>query len=229
MAKILICEDDKSLNASVADVLRSERHTVETVFDGESALDLVETYDYDVLVLDIGLPGMNGKDVCRSARRAGKKCAILMLTGQSEVSQKIEGLDAGADDYLAKPFDWRELVARVRALLRRNIEGFTNSQVVVGNITLDFEARKVMQEGKEIHLTPKEFSLLEFMMRNKGRVFNAETLIARVWPADDDTSAEMIRSHIKNLRKKLDQEGQPSIFRTVHKVGYVVDDATSNK
>ncbi len=229
MAKILICDDDKALNASVVDILRSERHTVEAVFDGESAMELIETYDYDILVLDVMLPGMNGKEVCRQARKAGKKCAILMLTGQSDVNQKIDGLDAGADDYLAKPFDWRELVARIRALLRRNTEGYTNSQVVVGNIILDFEARKVVQEGKEIHLTPKEFSLLEFMMRNKGRVFNANTLIARVWPADEETSAEMIRSHIKNLRKKLDQEGQPSIFRTVHKVGYVVDDATSNK
>ncbi len=229
MAKILICEDDKSVNAAVADVLRAERHTVETVFDGESALELIETYDYDVLVLDVMLPGMNGKDVCRQARKAGKKCAILMLTGQSDVNQKIDGLDAGADDYLAKPFDWRELVARVRALLRRNAEGFTNSQVQVGNTILDFEARRVMQEDREIHLTPKEFSLLEFMMRNKGRVFNANTLIARVWPADEETSAEMIRSHIKNLRKKLDQDGLPSIFRTVHKVGYVVDDATSTK
>lgn len=229
MAKILICEDDKSVNAAVADVLRAERHTVETVFDGESALELIETYDYDVLVLDVMLPGMNGKDVCRQARKAGKKCAILMLTGQSDVNQKIDGLDAGADDYLAKPFDWRELVARVRALLRRNAEGFTNSQVQVGNTVLDFEARRVMQEGREIHLTPKEFSLLEFMMRNKGRVFNANTLIARVWPADEETSAEMIRSHIKNLRKKLDQDGLPSIFRTVHKVGYVVDDTAATK
>ncbi len=226
MAKILVVEDDKKLSAAVCDCLLLEKHTVEATHDGYDALNLLQLSNYDLVVLDIMLPGINGIEICKKLRDAQKLTAVLMLTGRDTVPQKEEGFDAGADDYLTKPFHVRELIARVRALLRRAAHPIVQNELRAGDVVLDLSTHRTLRGGEEIHLAPKEFALLEFLMRNKGTIFSGESILARVWPADNDTSTEMIRAYVKRLRKKLDVEGKQSIIRTVHTIGYTVEDPT---
>lgn len=224
MAKILVVEDDKKLSAAVCDCLKIDKHTVEAAYDGDTALNLLQLSEYDLVVLDIMLPGISGLDICKQLRDSAKITAVLMLTGRDSIPQKEEGFDAGADDYLTKPFHVRELMARVKALLRRATNPIVENQLKAGQVVLDLKLHRAFRNGEEIHLAPMEFSLLEFLMRHKGTIFSGETILARVWPADNETSTEMIRAYIKRLRKKLDVEGQKSIIRTVHKMGYSVED-----
>ncbi|MGH9552354.1 MAG: response regulator transcription factor [Terriglobales bacterium] len=224
MAKILVVEDDKEISKLIHDYLRFEHHTVDVAYDGAAALDYLRASRYEVIVLDWMLPGKTGIEVCKTVRSWGGSTGILMLTGKHDISEKEVGLDAGADDYLTKPFHARELNARVRALLRRTGDKIAENELRVGDIVLIPSEYKVSRGSEELKLMKKEFALLEFLMRHKGTVFDAEALVTRVWPAETETSAEMIRTHIKNLRKKLDVEGQPSIIRTVPRVGYAVQD-----
>jgi DNA-binding response OmpR family regulator len=199
--------------------LTHERHNVECVVDGAQALERLQYYKYDVVILDLMLPDVSGVEVCKKFRADGGRTPILMLTGRNQISDKEQGLDAGADDYLTKPFEPRELSARLRALLRRSPEMVSNS-MQAGNLVLEMEKRRVTQNGAVIQLLPLEFALLEFLMRHPGQVFSPEALLDRVWGSKSDASIDALRTYIKTLRKKIQAEGEPALIRTVHGVGY---------
>ncbi|HEY9776466.1 MAG TPA: response regulator transcription factor [Planktothrix sp.] len=222
MAKILLVEDEPDFSILIGEFLKSEHHIVEAVASGEEALDRLRFYKYDVVILDWMLPQISGIEVCQKYRSTGGTCPILLLTAKKHVDEKEQGLDAGADDYLTKPFEMKELYARIRALLRRP-QAFSGSVLQVGALVLEPNSFKVTRGGDEIALLPKEFALLEFLMRHPNQVFSAEALLDRVWASDSEASPETIRTYIKRLRKKIDLDGQPSILSTVHGVGYKLD------
>jgi len=220
--KILLVEDEPDFSILIGEWLRNEHHIVEVVETGEEGIDRLKFYQYDIVILDWMLPGVSGLDVCKSYRQGGGKTPILLLTAKKHVDEKEQGLDAGADDYLTKPFEMKELSARIRALLRRP-SAFSGSVLQVGSLNLNPTTFKLTRIGEEIALLPKEFALLEFMMRHPNQVFSAEALLDRVWSSDSEASPETIRTYIKRLRKKIDVPGQPSILSTVHGVGYKLD------
>lgn len=222
MAKILLVEDEVDLSDLVREWLKSEKHVVELVETGEEAVDRLKFYKYDVVILDWVLPGKTGLAVCQEYRAMGGTTPILFLTAKNMINEKEAGLDAGSDDYLTKPFDIKELSARIRALLRRP-QVFSGSVLVAGPLELDTSSRKVLYHGAELQLLPKEFALLEFLMKHQNKVFSSEALIERVWNSESDASPEVIRTYIKRLRKRLDIEGQPSLLQTVHGVGYKLE------
>ncbi len=222
MAKILMVEDEADLAFPVKDWLSREQHLVELSDNGNDALGKLRVYKYDLIILDWMLPGTSGVDVCKRFRQNGGTTPILMLTAKTEITDKETGLDAGADDYLTKPFHLKELAARVRALLRRHVQS-SDAILRMGDVVIDTLARKVMVAGAEIHLVPKEYSLLEFFMRHPNQVFSADALIDRVWASDTLASPDTIRTYIKLLRKKLDSDGKEPIIRTVHGVGYKLE------
>lgn len=227
MAKVLVVEDDADLAALIKNILGVERHTVEVAPNGRDAVALLSMYTYDLVMLDWNLPAMSGKEVCQHYRSKGGSTPILMLTSRSTVEDKEEGLDAGADDYLTKPFHAKELAARVRALLRRP-QSVSAKTLQAGELELDPKTVRVSKSGKEIHLLPKEFSLLELFMRYPNQVFSAEALLDRVWASDSAASLDTVRTYIKTLRKKIDTEGSASMIRTVHGVGYSLASMSSD-
>lgn len=222
MAKILVVDDEPDFAILIGEWLRAEHHVVEVVETGEDAIDRLRFYKYDVVILDWVLPRMSGLDVCRAFRGAGGTTPVLMLTAKKHVDEKEAGLDAGADDYLTKPFEMKELSARIRALLRRP-QAFSGSVLHVGDLMLEPTTYKVSRNGQDINLLPKEFALLEFLMRHPNQVFSAEALLDRVWSSDSEASPETIRTYIKRLRRKIDVNGQASILATVHGVGYKLE------
>ncbi len=222
MAKVLVVEDEHDLAGPIKDWLTREQHLVELADNGNDAIDKLNVYKFDLIVLDLMIPGISGMEVCRRFRSQGGLTPILMLTAKSAVEDKEAGLDAGADDYLTKPFHLKELSARVRALLRRHTQS-TGTELKVAGLALDMLSRKVTLNGEEIHLVPREFSLLEFFMRHPNQVFSAEALLDRVWASDTLASPDTIRTYIKILRKKLGGEGKESLIRTVHGVGYKLE------
>lgn len=224
MAKILVVEDDPQILKIVTDCLKIDHHTVETEEDGAIAMEKLRLFEYDVLIFDWNLPGVSGVELCREYRNRGGRGGVLMLTANTTLSNKEEGLGSGADDYLTKPFEVRELVARVKALARRSSVAISANNLKVGGVELDRDKFCVTLNGQPIKLVPKEFALLEFLMRHRNIVFSAEALLSRVWKAEEDASPEIIRTHIKNLRKKLEHDGKQSIIETVYGVGYKVVD-----
>jgi len=219
MAKILIVEDDADLRTAVVDWLELEHFTIETAADGRTGLDLMASSAFDLYIFDWDLPGISGIELCRTLRREQSRAPIMILTGKSNISEKEQGLDSGADDYLTKPFNMRELSARIRALLRRTSDGKTDL-LQVRNLILDTQKYKVSKDGQDIHLLPKEFGLLELLMRHPDSVFSTDALIQRVWASDSDATAEAVRTCVKRLRKKLEDEGAQPLIETVHRVGY---------
>ncbi len=224
MAKILVVEDDPQILKVILDSLKIDRHIVESEEDGAVAQEKLRLFEYDVLILDWNLPGVTGVELCRQYRDRGGRGGVLILTANQTISNKEEGLGSGADDYLTKPFDVRELLARVKALARRSSVGITSNVIKVGAVELDRDKFCVTINEQPIKLVPKEFALLEFLMRHRNIVFSADALLSRVWKAEEDASPEIIRTHIKNLRKKLEHDGKPPIIETVYGVGYKVVD-----
>jgi DNA-binding response OmpR family regulator len=222
MAKILLVEDDADLAHLIVNILQVERHAVDTVGDGRDALAHLRLSKYEVIILDWMLPNLSGMEVCREYREKGGTTPILMLTSRASPEEKETGLDAGADDYLTKPFHAKELAARIRALLRRP-QVVSSKTLEVGAIRLDPKTAKVYKNGQEIHLLPKEFSLLELFMRYPNQVFSGDALLERVWAAESSASLDTVRTYIKTLRKKIDTKGSASLLRTVHGVGYCMD------
>lgn len=220
MSKILLVEDELDLADQIKDWLAREHYLVETIANGELAYHQLRVSKFDVIILDWQLPGLSGIEICKKYRNGGGKSPVLMLTARSAVDDREAGLDAGADDYLCKPFHMKELSARVRALLRR-ASGATGENVLhLRDIALDPSARRVSKGGHDVKLEPKEFDLLEFLIRNKNVVFSADALLDRVWESDTGISPDSIRTYIKALRKKLDNAGESSIITTVHGLGY---------
>lgn len=219
MAKILIVEDDMSLREALELTLMAEKHTVDTAADGSEADFKLKTFDYDLLILDWQLPDAEGVDIVRNFRTRGGSTPVLMLTGKSASLDKAQGLDSGADDYLTKPFDDVELKARIRALLRR--PGAVSANVLsCKDVTLDPATHIVCKAGLEVQLMPKEFQLLEFLMRHPDQVYSQESLLNKVWPTDSDATIEALRTVIKRLRKKIDPNSE--IVCTIHGVGFVL-------
>jgi DNA-binding response OmpR family regulator len=219
MPKILLAEDDIELAGVVKDWLTREFHVVEWVDDGKDALESLKYYEYDVVVLDWNLPGVTGVEIAKQFRARGGTTPILMLTGRTMVKEKEEGFDTGADDYLTKPFDPRELSARLKALLRRP-KGVLSNSLKFGDLELDPRSRRVVRGGNEVQLGPKEFALLEFFMRHPSEVFTSDALLERVWLNESDSSSDTVRVHINRLRNKIDTDGTESLIRTVFKQGY---------
>jgi two-component system OmpR family response regulator len=223
MPKVLLAEDDAELSEMVARYLKFEHYTIEVVDNGDSALEMLNTCDFDLAVLDWNMPGKSGVEVVQSHRQRGGTTPILMLTGMKEIEDKMLGLESGADDYLTKPFHIRELIARLRALLRRSPLTVTPI-FTLGNLSLDSESYRVLVNSKDLKLIPKEFGILETLLKKAGKVFSTDELLNKVWVANEVASAESVRTHIKNLRQKLSKAGCNVEVETLHGIGYKVSE-----
>jgi len=222
MAKILLVEDNESLAEAVAEALSIQGHIVEHVIDGSEAFDRLKHYHYDMAVLDWMVPGMTGVGVCVKYRAAGGKIPILMLTGKDRIAEMEEAFDAGADEYLTKPFAVRELIMRVKALLRR--PPLIQTKVIeVDYLSMDLNEKSVSKQGKQVELAPAEYALLELFMKNQGRIFSSQELLDRVFSTDAMAGDEAVRQRILRLRKKIDVEGQDSLIKTVKGLGYKLE------
>lgn len=221
MSKILLVEDDKNLADGLVEWLEFEKNQVEWRGDGEAGLEALLNGDFDIVILDIEMPKMNGLQMCKTYRDGGGTIPIIMLTGKDTILDKVGGLDCGADDYLTKPFHPRELSARLKALARRSPE-IIMATLSAGDIEIDIQTGKVFRAGKEVRLQRMEFAVLEFLMRNAGQVYSPNDLLNAVWTAESERSPETIRTCIKKIRDKIDVEGKDSIIQNVHGVGYKV-------
>ncbi|MFZ0451764.1 MAG: response regulator transcription factor [Desulfatiglandaceae bacterium] len=224
--KILIVDDEPDLLEELRETLKQQRYEVDTAADGEEALDKVFDNAYDLIILDIMLPKIDGLGVLKEIRNGDIKTPVLMLTARGSVEDKIAGLDYGADDYLPKPFDRAELMARIRSLLRRTSE-HKDTLLTVGDVSLDTKTREVFKKDVPVELTPKEFSILEFLSYNKNRAVSRFTLAEHVWGDEFDpfTMSNFIDVHIKNLRRKIADAETRSIIRTIRGIGFIIEDA----
>ncbi|MCO6011120.1 response regulator transcription factor [Actinoallomurus purpureus] len=214
--RVLVVEDERVLADTIATGLRREAMAVDVAYDGASALERTSVNDYDVVVLDRDLPRVHGDEVCRSLVADGATVRVLMLTAAGELDDKVEGLSIGADDYLAKPFAFAELIARIRALGRRSAPPLP-PVLERGGVRLDPARRAVTREGRPVDLTPKEFAVLEVLMRGQGTVVSAEQLLEKAWDENIDPFTNVVRVTMMTLRKKL---GEPQVIETVPGAGY---------
>jgi DNA-binding response OmpR family regulator len=220
--RILVVEDEKVLADALVFGLSRQGYSVDVAYDGEAALDLTEINNYDILVLDLNLPKIDGVEVCHRLRASGSLTGILMLTARSALEDKVLGLNAGADDYLLKPFHFPELLARVRAILRRNGE-MRKVILKCGNLMLDPNSIKAYLDDVEIELTSKEFGILEYLMRNVGRVVSQEELLEHVWNDQANLFTQSIKVHINNIRNKLGSAGDVNRITTIKGRGYLIN------
>ena len=218
--KILMVEDERDLAEAVKAVLQKNNYTVEVVYDGEYGLDCILTDTYDIVILDIMLPKMDGLRVLSEMRKEGIKTPVLMLTARSELRDKVAGLDGGADDYLPKPFYMEELVARVRALSRRKSELAINGIHKIADYSFDPKSLTITGDGIEVSLTLKESQLLELLYASKGRFISKDTIIEKLWSYDADVEDNHVESHVSLLRKKLTNLGNDLSIKTSRGVGY---------
>jgi DNA-binding response OmpR family regulator len=216
---ILFAEDDRQLRASVTRGLREASHTVEQAGNGTQALALATSHEFDAVILDVLLPGKSGTEVCSALRASGNRVPILMLTARDAIEHRIEGLDAGADDYLTKPFDFGELLARLRALTRRGGEGL--ERLVVGDLVIDAARRTVHRGDREITLTAKEFAFLSYLARHAGRAVSRAELMAHVWD-DSNSYSNIIDVYASRLRRKIDEGEDDALFTTLRSVGFIL-------
>ena len=219
--KILLVEDEEKLAQGIAKGLQMEGYTVDIIGDGKKALTRISLHrsDYDVIILDLMLPGMDGYEICKQVREWNITVPILILTARAETDTKVQLLQSGADDYLVKPFSFAELVARVRALMRRPSESIPET-LKFGDIELRPSERKVLRDGQEIALTLKEFGLLEYFMRHPNQVVNREDLLNHLWDFNYVGFSNVVDVHVKNLRRKLDSAGGQGALETVRGIGY---------
>jgi two-component system OmpR family response regulator len=220
--RLLLVEDDEKLARSVGKGLRNEGYAVDVATDGDDALFQAGVFDYDAVVLDVMLPVRDGFVVCQTLRQRGCWAPVLMLTARDGIADRIGGLDAGADDYLVKPFDFGELLARVRALVRRR-PGERPARLEVGDLIVDPATRQVMLAGCEVRVTAREFALLEFLTAHPGQVLSRTHLLEHVWDANYFGSTNIVDVYIGQLRRKLDQPSTKSLIRTVRGVGFALD------
>ncbi len=221
MAKILLVEDNPDMAELVSDGLTGERHTVETFHDGLDAMNNLKMTDYDVIILDWELPGMSGIDILKRYRSAGGNSPVIMLTGRGDLEEKEQGLDSGADDYVTKPFEVRELAARIRSILRR--PKTTHSDLLsYGSLELDPTKFRITRDGKELRLSPRDFALLEFLMRHPTEIFSVDALLSRVWHYDSDATPDGLRVAFSRIRKIVDsnEPNSESIIENIPRVGY---------
>jgi len=221
--RILLAEDDRRIANFVSKGLRENSYAVDVVGSGEDALYQVSVSDYDLIILDVMMPVKDGFEVCRQLRRDGITTPILMLTARDAVEDRISGLDFGADDYLMKPFEFGEFLARLRALLRRRGE-IRPPKIVVADLEIDTVSQKVRRGGKEILLTAKEYALLEYLAREKGKVIGREEISAHVWDESFDVFSNSIEVYVNRLRAKIDKDFALQLLHTRRGAGYVLDD-----
>jgi len=219
--RILLVEDDSSVSGFIVKGLREERYAVDLAADGEMGLAMAETTNYDVIILDVMLPKMNGVEVCRRLREQRQTTPILLLTARDAIADRVSGLDTGADDYLTKPFAFAELLARLRALLRRG-SALPIPHLKIADLELDPVSHRVWRAGQPIVLTNKEYSLLEYLMRNTGRVLTRTAITEHVWDIHYEAVTNIVDVHIKTLRSKMDRDFSPQLIHTVRGVGYVL-------
>jgi len=224
--RVLIVEDEPAVRDAVERALRGASHKADLAKDGPTGLQMATTTPYDAIVLDLGLPGLDGIEVCRRLRAAGNHVPVLMLTARAAVKDRVEGLDAGADDYLVKPFALDELLARIRALGRRNEDGAkTRGTLQFIDITLDRDAMECRRGDRLIPLTRTEYSLLELFIANPRKVLPRDVIFDRVWGYDFGPDSNSIDVYVGYLRRKLEQGGEPRVIQTVRGVGYVMKEA----
>lgn len=221
---ILIVEDEQRLATLLRRILTDDRHTVDLAHEGPAGLDLAMSGTYDLVILDLMLPGLDGIEICRQLRAARVMTPVLMLTARGEVEDRVLGLDTGADDYLTKPFVVKELQARVNALLRRRNRPYEDStQLQVADLTLDLSAHQVQRGGRPLQLTAKEFALLEFLMRHPNQVLTRNQIIDYVWRYDSDALSNIVDIYIHYLRDKIDQGFSKALIKTVRGIGYKIE------
>jgi heavy metal response regulator len=220
--RILVIEDERKIASFIKRGLREEGYTVDTAFDGEEGYRLTGENEYALIILDIMLPKQDGIALCRQLRRDGIESPVLMLTAKDSVQDKVRGLDSGADDYLTKPFAFEELLARLRALLRKGAK--RAASLKVGDLALDAAAHRVTRSGREIALTMKEYALLAYLMRNAGTVVTRTMIAENIWELDFDTGTNIIDVYINYLRNKIDSGQEKKLIHTVRGRGYMVKD-----
>jgi two-component system, OmpR family, response regulator MprA len=221
-AHVLVAEDDRGIRESLERALRFEGYQVRAVSDGAKALEAVTEKEPDLVILDVMMPFIDGLTVCRQLRNRYKTLPILMLTARHEVSDRVAGLDAGADDYLVKPYAMSELSARLRALLRRTSVSGTDDVLNVGDLSLDPKAHLARRDGRDLDLTKTEFDLLELLMFNTGTVLSRETIYERIWGYDFETNSRSLDVYVGYLRTKTEADGASRVLHTVRGIGYVL-------
>jgi len=217
--RILVIEDERKVASFIKRGLEEERYIVETAADGEQGLNLAMENSFDAIVLDVMLPKMDGFEVLKALRDDGNATPVLMLTARGTTEDRVQGLDLGADDYLAKPFHFEELAARLRSILRRSTTEKT-TKLFCGDLMLDLVTHFAYRDEVEIELTTKEYALLEYLMRNKGRILSRSMIMQHVWKHNFDPESNIIDVYIKRLRQKIERPDQPQMVQSVRGVGY---------
>lgn len=223
--RILVIEDEKNLNDIIVKRLILEKYGVDTCFNGNDALEYIFSTEYDVIVSDIMLPGIDGFEILKRIREKGIKTPVLLLTALDGIEDRVKGLDYGADDYLVKPFAFDELMARIRVLLRRNsTNGNSNASNIfsIANLTVNCNSHDVFRDAVPIKLSTREFTILEYMIRNKERVLSREQIEQHIWNYDYEGGTNVIDVYIRYLRKKIDKDFEPKLIHTVRGIGYVL-------
>ena len=219
--RLLVIEDEKKLNDLIKKKLEKEYYGVDSCFDGEEAVRYVEGTEYDAIILDIMLPKLDGFEVIKRIRAKKNKVPILLLTARDNIDDKVKGLDYGADDYLVKPFIFEELMARIRVLLRRN-SGNADNVVTIANLKIDLDAKTVFRDDLLIKLSGREYSILEYLIRNKGKILSRERIEDHIWNYDYEGGTNVIDVYIRYLRKKIDDSYTPKLIHTIRGLGYVL-------
>jgi DNA-binding response OmpR family regulator len=218
--KILIVEDDIKISAFLEKGLKEEQYTVDCCFDGEEALYLITTQNYDLIILDLMIPKINGVDLCKKLRSNSINTPIIMLTAKSSIEDKILGLNTGANDYLSKPFSFEELLARIKVQLRT--KSITTNILKIDNLTFDCDKKLVTRDNTIIHLSSKEYMLLEYLLRNKEKVVTEDMINNNLWNMDENTVSNIINVYIYRLRKKIDQDHEIKLIHTIRGMGYKI-------
>lgn len=222
MPKILLVDDDVRLAEQIREFLQLEDYVVELAHDGADALQLLDVFQFDLIILDWDLPDTSGLSICKKFRAAGGKTPVIFLTGKDSVDNKADGLNEGADDYMTKPFHPRELSARLKACLRRP-PVYHFDTFVAGDLQLEQKQRRLTKSGKDIHLRPKEYAILEYLMRHPNQYFTSRQLIENIWDSDSETSEETVRTSIKTLRKKIADDADDCALKTSIGYGYIFE------
>jgi two-component system copper resistance phosphate regulon response regulator CusR len=220
--RLLIVEDQKQLCGNIARYLKSEGYTSDCCYNGSDALDYLGAAEYDAVILDIMLPGIDGLAVLNKMRSSGNKTPVLLLTARSTVEDKVKGLDSGADDYLTKPFSLEELSARIRVMIRRSGVDHDDTVLRVGPLSLDTRSRLAKRDGEEIRLTAREYAILEYLMHNKGIILSREKIEEHIWNYDYEGSSNIVDVYIRTLRRKVDAGRDQKLIQTVRGMGYVI-------
>jgi len=218
--RVLLVEDERATARMLAKGLREQAYAVDVVHDGVSACECVAASDYDIIVLDVMLPGRNGLEVCRQLRAAGRHAPVLMLTARDGTEARVDGLDSGADDYVTKPFDFRELLARIRALVRRRALPLTPERLSIGPLTIDTRTRELFVDGVSVPLTAREFALLEYLVQRRGCMVSRREIARHVWDDSYDPLSNVIDVYVQRLRRKIDAPGRASLIRARRGEGY---------